>query len=1094
MWQPKGKRWWSALCTWALVGLVGLTAQAVEVKNLRCEYLTDPLGIDVVKPRLSWTLESPERGECQKAYQVRVAASQKDLDAEQGGLWDSGKIESDQSIQVEYAGKPLTTGAACFWKVRVWGVDGKPSAWSQPARWTMGLLEPSSWTAKWIGWDHAAGAEADSDLKPVFAKASWIWPAGEDFNTAAPEPRFFRRTFDLPEGKTLKKAMIALSADNGFKLFVNGKEALQGDNFKAPKQADLLSLLKPGRNVLAVEVQNVGPNANPAGLIATLVAVYEDGQKVTVASDKEWKVGKSTDTNWNLMEFDGAKWVSSQVVGQNGMQPWGQIDVTPAEQRELPARYLRRDFEAPKAVKAATISVSGLGYYEVYLNGAKVGDHVLDPVLTDYDKRVNYVTYDVTKQVKQGANAVGAILGNGRYFAPRLGEPIGTRTFGFPKLLCQLDIEYADGSKDRVVSDTQWKLTTDGPIRENNDYDGEVYDATMELGQWATAGYDAKAWKTAENVQAPAGKLVAQMMPPMRVTEKIKPKKLTSPKPGVWVFDMGQNMVGWCQLTVSAPKGTRIQLRHAETLSPGGDGTLYVANLRGAKCRDIYVSKGAGKEVYTPRFTYHGFRFVEITGLKDKPDLSTIEGQVVHTDLPRAGEFECSNPLVNQIHKNVFWGTRGNYLSMPTDCPQRDERQGWQGDRAAESKGETFLFETVTLYNKWLQDIEDSQKPDGNLSDVCPNFWSLYGSNVTWPSAFTIVPQSLYNQYGEARNIPLHYEAQKRWMEHLAGFIKDDLIDKDNYGDWCVPPEDPILIHSKDPARQTSKMLLATSYYIMNLRLLAQYGDMQGKKDEAAAFRARADKMQAAFNKKFLNAEGNKYDNGTQSSCVLPLMFDLVPQEKRGAIFQTLLDNINNVTKGHIGTGLIGGQWLNRVLTEQGRADLSWKFVTNEDYPSWGYMVKNGATTVWELWNGNTADPAMNSGNHVMLVGDLIIWMYENLAGIQSDPAKPGFKHVIMKPQPVKGADFVRAEYRSMHGPIRSAWKVADGAFNWEIKVPTNATATVYVPAASADAVTEGGKKASEAKGVKFVKMEGDRAVFEIGSGAYQFKASQAGK
>ncbi|MGL6196453.1 MAG: family 78 glycoside hydrolase catalytic domain, partial [Thermoguttaceae bacterium] len=568
-------------------------------------------------------------------------------------------------------------------------------------------------------------------------------------------------------------------------------------------------------------------------------------------------------------------------------------------------------------------------------NGKKIGDHVLDPVLTDYDKQVPYVVYELsaadfnspgmtgtrtarrggrTVSANDGTNTIAAVLGNGRYYSPRLTDPTTTRTFGNPKMLLQMDIEYNDGSTQTVVSDESWQISTEGPIRENCDYDGEIYDARMEIPYWngsknngntsAKNKFDAEKYgKLFQNVQivdAPQGKLVSQVMPPMRINKTLKPISLNEVKPSVWVYDFGQNIVGLCTLKVKGPKGTEVTLRHAETLIPDGPekDMLYVANLRGAKCRDIYTLSGEKvTETYTPRFTYHGFRFAEITGFPGKPTLDSLTAHSVNTDLPVAGKFECSNPLVNQIYKNIEWGVRDNYLSIPTDCPQRDERQGWQGDRAGESLGEMFIFDNHSLYTKWLKDIEDSQREDGNLSDVCPNFWPLYSSNVTWPSAFTIIPGSLCRMYNDERPIRQHYEGMKKWMNHLAQFILEDgTIEKDNYGDWCVPPEKPELIHSQDPARKTVPGILATSYYIHNLNLLAYYANLLGEQEEAAEFKEKAVTMTAAFNKRFYNAEKGQYDNGTQTSCVLPLAFGIVPEDEKQKVFNTLVNNIENVT------------------------------------------------------------------------------------------------------------------------------------------------------------------------------------------------------
>ena len=508
-------------------------------------------------------------------------------------------------------------------------------------------------------------------------------------------------------------------------------------------------------------------------------------------------------------------------------------------------------------------------------------------------------------------------------------------------------------------------------------------------------------------------------------------------------------------------------LRHAETLKP--DGSLYMANLRGAEVTDIYTLKGGDQETWEPRFITHGFRFVEVTGFPGKPDLNSLEGHVVNDDLPSAGSFSCSNELINRIYTNIVWGTRGNYRSIPTDCPQRDERQGWLGDRSEECKGEAYLFDISALYSKWRQDMADAQRTNGSIPDVAPAYWPIYSDNVTWPSSAIIIPSALERQFGDRGSIAKSYASAKLWMEHMLTFAKDNIISKDNYGDWCVPPEEARLIHSKDPARQTDKTLLATSYFYYDLCLMEKYATQLGKTDDAARWKKLAADFKTAFNAKFLNREKGQYSNGTQTSCVLPLAFGLVPEDMKAKIFATLVANIENVTRGHIGTGLIGGQYLNRVLSDNGRADLCYTIAAQKEYPSWGYMVEQGATTIWELWNGNTADPTMNSGNHVMLVGDLVVWFYEYLAGIA--PASPGFKTIKIQPHPVGDLTFVKATHNSPYGKISSEWHRDGYKFDWQIEIPANTTAGVTIPTGKSGQITCNGKSVA--------------AFIELGSGKY---------
>lgn len=1061
--------WLAAATAWA----------GLKPVELRCEYLKDPLGIDVPNPALAWQLQgkASARGQAQTAYQVLVASSEERLGRDEGDLWDSGKVMSDRSIQVAYDGRLLATHQRYFWKVRAWDQDGSVTPWSKAACWSMGLLTPNDWKGKWIGLDEVETA-------PSKPPGNWIWfPEGEPAQAAPAGTRYFRVTVTVPEGQKVTKGQLAVTADNEFTAWLNGKRLGSGGDFHALTVFPIGEALTAGANALAVEVKNAGDNPNPAGLFGSVTVELANGQRIELVADGSWKCAQQASGDWQAKGFDDSGWSAAKVLGAAGIAPWGPLGQP--EENKLPARQLRREFTVEKKVARATAYISGLGLSELYLNGQKVGDDVLSPALSEYPKRVFYVTHDVTDLVSRGANAVGVWLGNGRYYAPRAKQPTSTVSYGYPKVLLQLRLDYADGSSENIVSDEAWRLSTSGPIQANNEYDGEDYDARREMPGWAKAGFDDRTWLRAQIVAAPEGRLRAQTMPPIRVTERLKAKTISQPQAGVFIVDMGQNMVGWCRLKVKGAKGTTVTLRHAEVLKP--DGTLYLDNIRSAKVTDRYTLKGQGTEVYEPRFTYHGFRYVEITGYPGTPTLDTLEGRVVHDDLEIAGTWECSNPLLNRIYGNVRWGVRGNYRSISTDCPQRDERQGWLGDRSSESKGETFLYQTVPLYRKWVEDMGDSQKENGSVPDVCPPYWPIYSDNITWPSSTVIIPGHLYEQYGEVGLIRRHYPSMRKWIDFMTTFLKDDLMPRDTYGDWCVPPEDPKLIHSQDPMRKTHPTIMGTTYYYHCLTLMERYAGMVGEAQDAQRYRQLAERVKTAFNRQFLKPDGSQYDNGSQTSCILPLAFGMVPPEHEAKIVAHLIEKIRNESKEHVGTGLIGGQYLMRMLTEHGYAELAATLATQKTYPSWGYMVEKGATTIWELWNGDTADPAMNSGNHVMLVGDLIIWLNESIAGIKADPACPGFKHIIMRPNAVRQFDYVRATHRSPHGLIASEWQRKDGQLRWQIAVPVNTTATVYVPTGSVDKVTEHGKPAAHARGLEFLRQEGGYAVFTAGSGKYEF-------
>jgi len=853
------------------------TAQPVR---LRCEQLTDPLGIDVTHPRLSWQLSGNQQGLRQTAWQILVASSPELLAKDKGDLWNSPKVAGDQSRMIVYAGAPLYSGMVCYWKVRVWtataatpapaaAAAAAPTPWSEPARWSIGLLNPSDWKARWIGYE------------------------------------------------------------NGF--------------------------------------------------------------------------------------------------------PWDSV----SKFSRLSARYFRKEFDAKAPLKKATLYIAGLGHYIAMLNGQPVGDQVLAESPTDYTRSVKYNTFDVTQLCKQGVNALGVVLGNGRFFTMRPKyKPQKIKEFGFPKLLVQLDLEDVEGHHQLIISDSSWKFTADGPIRTNNEYDGEEYDATKAFPGWATPGFDDRGWLHPQYTGGPGGKLSAQMDEPIKVMTQVSPVSITPLNSGTYILDMGQNMAGWLQIKVKGRKGDRITLRYAETLQPDGD--LYTANLRDAKATDVYTLEGHGEEIWHPVFVFHGFRYVSITGYPGTPALDDFEGQVTYDDMATIGHIETSDTLLDHIIRNAWWGINANYKGMPIDCPQRNERMPWLGDRATGSLGESYLFDNENLYAKWLDDIEESQKADGALPDVAPAYWNYYSDNMTWPGTYILIAQMLYTQFGDQQPIRKHFASMEKWLHYMSDkYERDGLMTKDKYGDWCVPPESATLIHSRDSSRITDGELIATAYYFHLLGIMSKFAAVLHERDE---FAAKATVVKAAFNRRFLH--DGFYSNNTVTADLLPLCFGMVPEDQRKSVMSQLVHKVAN--SGHIGTGVIGIQWLMRGLTEFGAADLALRLATARDYPGWGYMVEHGATTIWELWNGNTADPAMNSQNHVMLLGDLLTWCFEDLAGIA--PAAPGFKTIRMQPAFPARLDSLKASYETPYGSVKSRWQRTKDKISWDITVPPNTKALVRLP------------------------------------------------
>lgn len=769
---------------------------------------------------------------------------------------------------------------------------------------------------------------------------------------------------------------------------------------------------------------------------------YGKNKSVKIESDiKYFEVSLLKSSDWK------AEWIGHEFD-----------DDVLAGKTRLAARYLRKEFNLNENIAEARLYVSGLGQYSAFINGNEVAaDELLKPALSDYRKRVYFNTFDVTEMLKNGDNAIGVILEGGHYTAMRINtEHIdqdhtdNTLHFGTPRLLLQLEIKYNDGHKELIVSDESWKITNCGPIRTSNEYDGETYDENLELGDWTLPHYDDSFWLEAEAVKAPDGKLTPQINPNIKVQDTLTPVSVFR-KGENWILDMGQNMVGVLQINVSGQNpGDTITLRFAENLYP--DSTIDVRNLRDAEATDRYIisrktphSTFHTSHSWSPMFTYHGFRYVEIQGFRETPELSDFKGFVFYDEMSVTGSFETSDEIINAVYRNAFWGIRGNYRSMPTDCPQRDERLGWTGDRATGCYGESYIFDNHRLYAKWLDDGEDCQLENGCLCDVFPPYWRNYTNSMTWPGAFITAADMIHTRFGDDKPIREHYQAMKKWIVFMKNrFMVDGIMKRDQYGDWCMPPESPELIHSKDKNRKTRAEVIATPYYCHLSNIMAEFAETLGFTDDAEYFRNEVSASAEAYNAKYLNRQIWRYANNTVTANILPLYFGMVPEGHEDDVFENLAERTEDMHDGHVSTGVIGIQFLMRTLTEHGRGDLALKIAANDTYPSWGYMVRNGATTIWELWNGNTADPAMNSGNHVMLLGDLIIWEYEYLGGIKA--IEPGYRKIQLKPYLIEGLDFVNCSYESVSGRIESNWRLDGDRFEWNITIPANTEAEVWIP------------------------------------------------
>lgn len=784
----------------------------------------------------------------------------------------------------------------------------------------------------------------------------------------------------------------------------------------------------------SVHVPYAGPELTSGQRIEWKVRVWDGADKVTEWSEPAlWQMGLLSSSDWT------ARWISLPPT-------------RPLTDQNAPA-YLRRAFSLEKPIAWATVYATARGIYTLHLNGQRVGDAHFAPGWTDYTKRIQYQTYDVTEMLQAGDNALGAVVADG-WYAGYIGFGSKRAHYGeMPQLLAQIVLEYADGSRETLGTGEHWRGMS-GPILSSDMLMGESYDARLEMPGWDTATFDTPSWRAVQ-VEAehdPAVRRAAQVDPPVRVTEELTPIGRTQPMPGSYLFDLGQNMVGWARLKVQGPAGTVVRLRFGEMLSP--DGTLYADNLRGAKATDTYILSGKGEETYEPSFTFHGFRYVEVTGYPGEPSLDAITGCVLHSDIPRTGTFECSDPLVNQLVQNIDWGQRGNFLSIPTDCPQRDERLGWMGDAQIFVRTATGR-DVAAFFEKWMDDVVDAQSPEGGFPDVAPRLVDLADGAPAWGDAGVIVPWTVYQVYDDTRMLERHYDAMIRWMDYLGSANPDHLwVNRrvNDFGDWLSISDD------------TDKGVLATAYFAYDASLMAQIAVILGRTEDAARFAALFENIKAAFNAAYVSADA-EVKGGTQTAYVLALRFGLLPDALRPLAARRLAQAIE-AKNNHLSTGFVGVGYLCPVLSDAGYSDVAYTLLLNTTFPSWGYSITQGATTIWERWDGWTEekgfqDVGMNSFNHYSL-GSVGEWLQRYVAGIDLDPGAPGFAHIRIQPRPDRRLSFARASFESIRGTIKSHWTLSGDQFTLRVTIPANATATVTLPNAE---------------------------IHEIGSGDYEFTA-----
>ncbi|QYM80675.1 glycoside hydrolase family 78 protein [Horticoccus luteus] len=804
------------------------------------------------------------------------------------------------------------------------------------------------------------------------------------------------------------------------------------------------------------------------------VTVWDEANRASESKPAFWEAGLLTAADWS------AQWIGSAAVG--------------GPETSVPSPHVRTVFNVSKKVSAARLYVTALGLYEFHLNGQRIGEDVFTPGWTDYNKRVQYQVYDVTPALRSGVNAAGAILGDGWYCGH-----IGWKTRQYygdrPRLLAQLEIAYADGSRETIVSNAAWR-TAPGPITESDFMHGESYDARREITGWDTADYDERGWLPVETFAAPAIELAPVLGPAVRATQELKPiaaPKLmqTWPSPS-WIFDLGQNMVGRVRLHVKGTAGQMIKLRFAEMLT--AEGLLYTDNLRTARQTDFYICRGdpAG-ETWESRFTFHGFRFVEMSGHEAEPLADAITGVVLHSDTPSTGDFTCSDALVNQLQRNIDWGQRGNFLEVPTDCPQRNERLGWMGDAQVFSRTAAWNRDVEAFFHKWMRDVEDAQTAEGAFSAISPQVEGCPpDGGPAWADAGVVSPWTMYLYYADTAILAQHYEAMKRFIGYLEKTsqnlirVHPDVTKWGGFGDWLA------LDGSGKTEGGTPKDLIGTAFFAYSTDIVARTARVLGHKAEAERYERLRDRVRRAFQHRFITGDG-LVSGLTQTCYVLALHFDLAPEELRPKLLAELLRDVEQ--RGwKLSTGFVSTSYVPHVLTRFGRSDVAYKLLHQKAWPSWLYAVTQGATTIWERWDGWTKekgfqDPGMNSFNHYAY-GAIGAWLYATVAGVDIDEAHPGYKHIVLRPTPGGELTSATGTLDSVHGRIRSAWKTAAGKFEWEVIVPPNTTASARFPVPATARLTEGGRPLARATGVKHVKASTDAVTCELAPGHYRFAAT----
>lgn len=1041
----------------------------IVLAELRCDGMTDPLGIDSHPPRLSWQLRGNARSQRQTAWQVLVAASPEALARNVGDVWDSGKVMSDTQLFVPYAGRALRSAEQVFWKVRVWDAHREAAAWSSPATWTCGVLKASDWKAEWI---------TDAEL------LRWT-RTYQGFRSEETKARDAQKWIQVDLGEVRRIDQVKLDA------LLHSEPELLGfpERFRLEVSDDPKFSLKtliadqtrvdyPNPRAQQIELPARGVKARYVRLTATQLRQTDGVGCLALSQLQVISQGKNVAA--------GAKASASDSWERDGWSVHAAVDGLGAPRSNPRANttlLVRREFQVGRELKRALAFVSGLGHYELAVNGTRVGQGMLTPGWTAHHKTRLYDTYDLTALLKPGANAAGFCLGGGMYNVQEGRYVKFTTPFRPLMVLAQLRLEYADGTVEDVVTDKNWRVAQ-GPITFSNVYGGEDYDARLEPSGWAGGGFKDEAW--AQAVPAPkfAGQLAgaSQGAPPLIAHEAFKPVTVKTLRPGVRVYDFGQNASIMPRLRVRGAAGARVKLIPSELVRE--DGSIDRASCApggGESYWSFTLAGGAQIEEWFPKFFYHGGRYlqVELTAPKGGklPIVESLESVVVHSDSAAAGEFSCSNELFNRIRTLVRWAQRSNLSHVITDCPHR-ERLGWLEQYHLNGPALRYEFDLTRLFSKCFQDMADSQLPNGLVPDIAPEFVRFGGGfrdSPEWGSALILAAWQQYVWTGDDAPLRKHFAGMARYAAYLESRSENNIVSH-GLGDWYdLGPKPP------GTAQLTPIPVTATAIYYESIRTLALIAAQLGKTEESARYAAKAETVREAFNRRFFNTVTSTYATGSQTAQAMPIVLGLVAPEHRDDILTRLIDDIQS--RGNAVTaGDVGYRYVLRALAQEGRSDVVYAMNNQSEKPGYGYQLAKGCTSLAEAW---TADRS-SSQNHFML-GQIIEWLYQDLVGLAPDPSRPGFKHVIIRPHPVEGMEWARGRYQSPRGPIAVLWRKAERQFFLRTEIPPNVSAEVWIPAKPNDIIEESGEPATRRPGVRLERMQTDYAVFSVESGDFDF-------